>query len=98
MTHLSTRDLFDVVAPEEGFILDLLPEDPRIVIESACSGHGFKFAPLTGRILSELALHGKTTVQEFEEFKSLFSFPKVLAWPTLCHKVRGREALLSQDP
>ena len=29
------------------FVLDFLPQDHRIVIGSACSGHAFKFAPLT---------------------------------------------------
>jgi len=55
----------------EDFIIDLL--DPRIAIGSVCSGHGFKFAPLTGKILSELVLFGKTTVPEFEENRSIFS-------------------------
>ncbi len=55
------------------FVLDFLPQDHRIVIGSACSGHAFKFAPLTGRILSELALDGKTTIPEFEENRGLFS-------------------------
>ena len=55
------------------FILDLLPSDNRIAIGSACSGHGFKFAPLTGKILAELILHGKTTISEFEKNRDLFS-------------------------
>jgi len=59
--------------PTSDFILDLFPHDHRIVIGSACSGHAFKFAPLTGRILSELALHGKTTIAEFEEERELFA-------------------------
>jgi sarcosine oxidase len=28
----------------------------RVVVGSACSGHGFKFAPAVGRRLAELAL------------------------------------------
>jgi sarcosine oxidase len=44
----------------EHFILDTLPADPRIVIASPCSGHGFKFAPVTGEILADLATHGTT--------------------------------------
>lgn len=59
--------------PKEDFIIDLLPEDKRIAVGAVCSGHGFKFAPLTGRLLSELALYGKTTVPEFEEIRELFS-------------------------
>lgn len=59
--------------PTEDFILDFLPNDKRIVIGSVCSGHGFKFAPLMGRILSEFVLYQTTTVPEFEEMRSLFA-------------------------
>ena len=38
--------------PDEHFVLE---RDDRIVIGSPCSGHGFKFAPLIGRKLAELA-------------------------------------------
>jgi glycine/D-amino acid oxidase-like deaminating enzyme len=38
---------------DEGFILE---RRGRVVIGSACSGHGFKFAPAVGRRLAELAL------------------------------------------
>jgi sarcosine oxidase len=58
----------------EDFIIDLLPTDQRIAIGAACSGHAFKFAPLVGRVLTELVLYGKTTVSEFEEAKNLFTF------------------------
>lgn len=44
----------------EHFIIDTLPGDPRIVVSSACSGHGFKFAPVTGEILADLATVGAT--------------------------------------
>jgi sarcosine oxidase len=38
--------------PDEDFVLD---RRGPIVIGSPCSGHGFKFAPLIGRILADLA-------------------------------------------
>ena len=38
--------------PDGEFLLDRLGP---IVIGSACSGHGFKFAPLIGKILADLA-------------------------------------------
>ena len=41
--------------PDERFILE---RRGRIVIGSACSGHGFKFAPEVGRRLADLALRG----------------------------------------
>lgn len=65
--------------PTEDLILDLLPGDPRIAIGSACSGHGFKFGPLTGRILVELALDGKTTIPEFEAMRQTAAFPSRVA-------------------
>jgi glycine/D-amino acid oxidase-like deaminating enzyme len=38
---------------DEGFVLE---RRGRVVVGSACSGHGFKFAPAVGRKLAELAL------------------------------------------
>ncbi len=37
------------------FIIDRAPSDPRIVVASPCSGHGFKFASLFGRVLADMA-------------------------------------------
>lgn len=56
----------------EDFIIDFLPNDSRILIGSVCSGHGFKFAPLVGKILSELILSGRTTIPEFEKYRDTF--------------------------
>jgi sarcosine oxidase len=41
--------------PDRHFALGLLPGDPRIVVASACSGHGFKFLPATGEAVAALA-------------------------------------------
>ncbi len=46
--------------PDEDFVLDLHPSDPRIVVASPCSGHGFKFASVIGRVLADLATEGAT--------------------------------------
>jgi sarcosine oxidase len=59
--------------PGEDFILDRHPADPRIVIGAGFSGHGFKFGPLTGRILAELSLHGRTTIEAFEADRRTFA-------------------------
>ena len=40
----------------EEFIFDRLRSDRRIIVASACSGHGAKFAPAIGDILARLAL------------------------------------------
>lgn len=41
---------------DEHFILDRLPGDERIVVGAGLSGHGFKFAPVIGEALADLAL------------------------------------------
>jgi sarcosine oxidase len=48
------------MTPDEDFIIDRHPAHQQIVIASPCSGHGFKFAVLIGRILADLALRGAT--------------------------------------
>jgi len=40
------------VSPDEDFILDRLPSDPRVIFATGLSGHGFKFGLLLGEILS----------------------------------------------
>ena len=61
------------VAPDEDFIIDLHPENPRIAVGAGFSGHGFKFGPLTGRLLAELAWEGKFSIPEAETARRLFS-------------------------
>lgn len=47
------------MTPTEDFILDFLPgSDGRVAIAAGFSGHGFKLAPLVGRIMAELATKG----------------------------------------
>jgi sarcosine oxidase len=48
------------VTPDHDFIVDRLPDAPYIVLASACSGHGFKFAPVLGEVLADLATKGET--------------------------------------
>ena len=56
----------------EDFIIDLHPEDPRLAVGASCSGHGFKFGPMTGRALAELVLKGRTETPEFEAMRKKF--------------------------
>ena len=48
------------MTPDGDFIIDRLPGAPNIIVASPCSGHGFKFAPVIGEILADLALDGAT--------------------------------------
>lgn len=43
------------LTPDEDFLLDLHPSWPQIVVASPCSGHGFKFGPVIGEIVADLA-------------------------------------------
>ena len=61
------------MTPTEDFVIDHWPGDPRVAFASACSGHGFKFAPLTGRILAELVVNGRADVPGGPDTASLFA-------------------------
>jgi sarcosine oxidase len=50
------------VAPDEQFQLDFLPGRSDVVVASPCSGHGFKFSCLIGRILADLVTAGVTAI------------------------------------
>jgi monomeric sarcosine oxidase len=50
------------MSPDEHFIVDRHPLLPRTVFAAGLSGHGFKFAPVLGKALAEMALTGGTTL------------------------------------
>jgi len=41
---------------DQHFLIDRHPADRAVLVASACSGHGFKFAPATGELLADLLL------------------------------------------
>ena len=49
------------VTPDKHFVIDVHPEYPAVVVAAGFSGHGFKFAPVVGEILADLAEQGRTT-------------------------------------
>ncbi len=49
------------MSPDGDFIIDRHPEDDRVAFAAGLSGHGFKFAPVLGEALADLALHGAIT-------------------------------------
>ena len=53
------------------------------MIGSACSGHGFKFGPLTGRILCELLLDGRTSLDTFEKHRDAFRYSAFANWDSV---------------
>ncbi len=42
----------------DNFLIDRHPDDPRVVVATGFSGHGFKFAPAIGELVAELVERG----------------------------------------
>jgi sarcosine oxidase len=59
-TMRSSRVCLYTVTPDEDFVIDRHPEFAHIAFAGGCSGHGFKFSPLIGSILTDLVLRGTT--------------------------------------
>lgn len=47
------------VTPDFGFLIASHPEDSRITIASACSGHGFKHSAAVGEALAQMTFEGR---------------------------------------
>lgn len=58
--ELYTKTCLYTVPPDQNFVLDTLPGDPRISV-AVGAGHAYKFAALIGEILCELALDGRSS-------------------------------------
>jgi sarcosine oxidase len=49
------------LTPDHHFVLATHPRQPRVTVACGFSGHGFKFVPVVGEILADLALTGTTS-------------------------------------
>lgn len=47
--------------PDHDFVVDFHPENPQVIVSSACSGHGFKFASSIGELQADLMISGVTS-------------------------------------
>lgn len=54
---------------DENFILDLHPDFPQVSMAAGFSGHGFKFCPVVGEIMADLALEGGSKSFDLSLFK-----------------------------
>jgi monomeric sarcosine oxidase len=50
------------MSPDEHFIVDRHPDYDQVVFAAGLSGHGFKFTPVLGAALADLAATGRTTL------------------------------------
>ncbi len=57
---LDAKTCLYTMTPDGDFIIDRLPGAENLIVASPCSGHGFKFAPVIGEILADLATTGTT--------------------------------------
>jgi len=48
------------------FIIDELPGNPRVIVASPCSGHGFKHSAAIGEALADVAMNGKRNANKFD--------------------------------
>ena len=62
-----TKTCLYTLTPDRDFVLDVLPHQPEIAVAIG-GGHGFKFASLIGRILSDLAIDGRSP-RDLEPFR-----------------------------
>ena len=60
--------------PDEHFIIDRAPDLPNVWLVSGCSGHGFKFTVLLGKIAADLAT-GKDYPRNLSRFALSRAFP-----------------------
>src|SRR5688572_26344134 len=63
------------VTPDSNFVIDVHPDNDRIIIASPCSGHGFKHSAAIGEALAEQVIDGKSKIDmtsfSLKRFKDL---------------------------
>jgi sarcosine oxidase len=59
---LRTATCLYTVTPGARFVLDRHPESERVVVGSACSGHGFKHSAALGEALSQWIIDGESKI------------------------------------
>jgi sarcosine oxidase len=61
--------------PDSNFVIDVHPDNDRIIIASPCSGHGFKHSAAIGEALAEQVIDGKSKIDissfRMKRFKDL---------------------------
>eukprot|EP00930_Biecheleria_cincta_P002220 TRINITY_DN103243_c0_g1_i1.p1 TRINITY_DN103243_c0_g1~~TRINITY_DN103243_c0_g1_i1.p1 ORF type:complete len:315 (+),score=35.18 TRINITY_DN103243_c0_g1_i1:43-945(+) len=54
-----TQRCYYTMSPDHEFVIDKIPGHSQILLASACSGQGFKFAPVVGQILADMVASRK---------------------------------------
>jgi len=61
------------MTPDHHFVIDRLPDTPQVIVCSACSGHGFKFAPAIGELVAQLATETSATAPPLFRLRRLLN-------------------------
>ena len=59
---VNAKNCLYTMSPDSHFIVGLHPAHSNVAVACGFSGHGFKFAPVIGEALADLATDGKTTL------------------------------------
>jgi sarcosine oxidase len=63
------------VTPDSNFVIDVHPDNDRIIIASPCSGHGFKHSAAIGEALAQQVIDCKSKIDisgfSMKRFKDL---------------------------
>lgn len=59
--HTRAAECWYTLTPDEHFVVGPHPVSARVVVAAGFSGHGFKFTPVLGEVLADLALDGSTS-------------------------------------
>ncbi len=51
------------MSPDRHFVIDTVPGAEALVFAAGFSGHGYKFAPVIGELLADLALQGSSSIE-----------------------------------
>jgi sarcosine oxidase len=57
-TFIDAAPCMYALTPDEHFVIGHHPADPGVVVAGGFSGHGFKFAPVIGEIVSDILVDG----------------------------------------
>lgn len=60
-----SADCMYTITPDHHFIVDRMPDDPKAITISACSGHGFKHAPGIGELVADMIVNDIETKPDF---------------------------------
>ncbi len=72
LTRVRTDTCCYTNTPAADFVLSPHPDTDRIIVGAGFSGHGFKFGPLIGQILADLAVDGVCRLPEYGALRPRF--------------------------